>query len=373
MVSSILPLYLVIGLGLTPLHYGIIDGLYQGVTVLVRLAGGVAADRWQRHKEVAAAGYGLSALCKLGLVAARGAFPALAGVIALDRVGKGIRTAPRDALISLSTPNALLASAFGVHRALDTTGAVLGPLCAFALLSLAPGAFDAVFVVSFCAAALGLGILVVFVRNEPARVRLAEEPAPSLRQVTGLLRLRGFRLVLIAGAALSLATVGDGFVYLSLQRRMSLGLGYFPLFYVVTAAVYLALAIPVGRLADRVGRVRVFLWGHLLLMGVYACLLFPSLGWVGVVGGLALFGAYYAATDGVLAALTSALLPPELRSSGLALIATAVAAGRLIAALVFGGLWTWLGADAALLAFLMALTLALGGSVLLLRPRTDVR
>ncbi len=141
----------------------------------------------------------------------------------------------------------------------------------------------------------------------------------------------------------------------------------------VTAAVYLALAIPVGRLADRVGRVRVFLWGHLLLMGVYACLLFPSLGWVGVVGGLALFGAYYAATDGVLAALTSALLPPELRSSGLALIATAVAAGRLIAALVFGGLWTWLGADAALLAFLMALTLALGGSVLLLRPRTDVR
>ena len=103
MVASILPIYMVFVLRLTPLQIGVVDGLYQGAAALARLAGGLFADRWRRNREVAAAGYGLSALCKLGLLAVGSAWGPLSGVIALDRVGKGLRTAPRDALISLSS------------------------------------------------------------------------------------------------------------------------------------------------------------------------------------------------------------------------------------------------------------------------------
>jgi hypothetical protein len=118
MVSSILPIYLVLHLHLSPLAFGTIDGLYQGFAAFARLAGGFLADRWRNHKNVASFGYGLSAACKLGLLAAGNAWGLLAATIALDRTGKGIRTAPRDALISYSSERKTLASSFGVHRAL---------------------------------------------------------------------------------------------------------------------------------------------------------------------------------------------------------------------------------------------------------------
>ena len=169
MVTSILPLYVVFALGLTPLQFGVIDGLYQGAAALARLAGGVLADRWQRHREVAAAGYALSAVCKLGVARGRRRLgPRWPAVIALDRIGKGIRTPPRDALISLSSAPRRLGLAFGVHRAFDTAGALLGPIVAFAILALLPDAYDVVFVTSFFVALAGLAALLLFVRNPRA-------------------------------------------------------------------------------------------------------------------------------------------------------------------------------------------------------------
>ena len=135
MVASVLPMYLVFQLNLSPLAFGTLDGLYNGVSAATRWISGVAADRWGRHKELAAAGYGLSAVCRLGLIAAGGTYAAVAAAIAAERLGKGIRTAPRDALISLSAEPQQLAQSFGVHRALDSTGAMLGPIVAFALLN----------------------------------------------------------------------------------------------------------------------------------------------------------------------------------------------------------------------------------------------
>ena len=137
---------------LTPAVFGVVDGLYQGAAALVRIFGGVAADRSGRHKEVAVVGYALSALARLGFLVVGNVWTLLAAVVMVDRLGKGIRTAPRDALISLSSRREELGAAFGVHRALDTAGAMIGPLIAFGLLTIAPGAYDAVFVVSLCAA-----------------------------------------------------------------------------------------------------------------------------------------------------------------------------------------------------------------------------
>src|SRR5215813_1392757 len=166
MVSSILPLYMILTLRMAPLEFGIIDGLYQGTASLIRVASGYIADRWCRYKEVAVAGYALSAVCKLGILLAGSVFGTLTSFIVMDRTGKGIRTAPRDALISLSSPQERLATAFGIHRALDTAGAMLGPIISLGLIELAPGAFDAIFVVSFCVALIGLGVLLLFVENQ---------------------------------------------------------------------------------------------------------------------------------------------------------------------------------------------------------------
>jgi MFS family permease len=357
MVAAVLPLYLVVALGFTPLQFGIIDGIYEGVTTLVRLAGGYVADRWRRHKEVAASGYALSAVCKLGLLAAGGSWAAVTGIVALDRTGKGIRTAPRDAMISFSTPPADLGRAFGVHRALDTTGAMIGPLVAFVVLALVPGSFDSVFVTSFCAAMIGLGVLVLLVEN-PARqagiptAGAAAHPGMPPRAVAGLLAVPRVRALVVAGTVLALATVSDGFVYLTLQRQASLEVGFFPLLAVGTALVYMVLAAPVGRLADRVGRGLVLLGGHLLLVVVYATLLTSVSGGTIMAITLVLLGAYYAATDGVLAALASAVLPGHARSSGLALVASGTALARLAGSVVFGAIWAAWGLQVAVAGFL---------------------
>src|ERR671930_1835542 len=158
MVAAVLPLYLVYVGGFTPLAYGLIDGVYQGATAFVGLASGFVGDRFRRHKDVAASGYGLSAVSKLLLATVGTALSSIGAVVLLDRIGKGIRTAPRDTMISLATPEDQLGTAFGVHRALDTTGAVLGPILAFAMLAIAPLAFHSLFMVSFCIALVGVGI-----------------------------------------------------------------------------------------------------------------------------------------------------------------------------------------------------------------------
>src|SRR4051794_38684505 len=145
MVTSVLPVYLVFGLGVSLTTLGFVDGLYAGVTVVVSLLGAHFADRSQNRKAVAGVGYGLSAVSKLGLLAVGASVGGIAAVIGADRTGKGLRTAPRDALISLSSPPDSLGRAFGVHRAMDTAGALCGPLLAFVILWRVAQDYDAVF------------------------------------------------------------------------------------------------------------------------------------------------------------------------------------------------------------------------------------
>lgn len=338
MVTAVLPLYLTLFLGLSPLQFGLLDGLSFGVTALVRLTGGNLADRWQRRKLVAGIGYGLSALCKPALLAAGGSVAALGAVIAADRAGKGLRTAPRDALISLSVPPGRLGQAFGVHRAMDTVGALLGPLAAFAILTGTGGAYDAVFVAGFCVAVLGVLLLVMYVRDRSTPLP-GPRSATSPRAALGLLRDAAFRRVCAVAVALGLVTVGDAFVYLLLQRRGGIDIAYFPLLPIGTAAVYLLLAVPAGRLADRLGRFPVFLAGHVALIAAYLVLLGP--GWPVAV--LALHGVFYAATDGVLMAVAGPMLPAHLRTSGLALLQTGQASARMLSSVLFGAVWTLWG------------------------------
>jgi hypothetical protein len=289
-------------------------------------------------------------------------------------------------LITLSTPPDRLGRAFGVHRAMDSAGAFAGPLVALLVLAASGQAFDAVFVTSGCIATIGVLVLILFVRDhrDPVRAGVASSGVVSsgvgssvgssvktvdLRAAAGLLRRRPVRLLLAGATLLGLSTIGDGFVYLLLQRRENLATGWFPLLAVGTSMTYLILAVPLGALADRIGRPRIFLTGYAALLAVYLLL---STSWSGpgtLVAVLVLYGLFYAATDGVLMAVAGPLLPPALRTTGLALIQTGQALAYLVSSVLFGVAWQWWGAAGATRAAAATAVLTLGASATLLLRR----
>ena len=367
-VNAVLPIYLTSVLGLGTLAYGFIDGIYQGVSAIVRILGGWLADRGDHPKWVATVGYLVSAVSRVFLLPAH-TFAAITGVITVDRLGKGLRTAPRDSLIAASSPAASQGRAFGVHRALDTLGALAGPLLAFWILWVLPNDYHAVFVASLAFAVVGVAILLMLVPDvRPRRASQTAAPArpPVGRVSLGLLRTPRLGRLLIAAALLGVLTIGDGFLYLELADRDSLATRYFPLLDVATNLAYLVLAIPFGRIADRIGRVRVFVGGHVLLLLAYLCAGGPVGGAAASVCCLFLLGAYYAATDGVLAAISGQAVEVSVRTSGIATAQTVVAAARFVASIGFGFLWTQVGREDALLVAVALLALAVPAGALVL-------
>jgi MFS family permease len=371
-VNAVLPLYLTAALGLSTLAYGFVDGLMQGASALVRVAGGWAADRGDRPKWVAFAGYALSALTRGALLLASG-FGAVTALVAVDRIGKGIRTAPRDAMISAASDADQLGRSFGVHRTLDTVGAALGPLFAFVILWAIPNGYATVFVMSLGFAVIGVAALGLLVPDRRPRAEATTAgagevgvgPRPFSWRHLADRRLR--RLLLVAGV-LGLLTIGDGFLYLSLQKRDGFAAQWFPLLYVGTNLAYLALAVPIGRLADRVGRARVLVLGHLALLAAYAFAAVSAGSAATTVATLVLLGVFYAATDGVLAAVAGRLVDPSARASAIGTAQTVVAVARMIASAGFGLLWFTLGRASAMLA--VAAVLAIAIPVCLLAVRT---
>jgi len=369
MVVAVLPVYALYFLHVTPATFGIIDGIQQGGASLVKLLAGFATDRTRRYKTIAASGYGASLLSRVGLLLAGPSASWLTPLVALDRIGKGIRTAPRDAIISLSVERASLGTAFGVHRTLDTIGALLGPLLGFAILLQIRDGYDVVFVISVALAAIAVAVLVTFVRS-PATGSF-DAPAEAL----AIPKDGRFTRVAISAAVLGLATVSDSFVYLTLQRLLGFPIEYLPLLYVATPGIYLTLATPVGRIADRFGSARVVIAGYISMLVLYLVLgsgLNPMV--VGV-SAVILLGVFYAATDGVFAALASAALPVERRAAGLAAVSTANDVGRMFASVLFGWLWSSGATADALRHFQIGLIVALCVVAVLLWPmlRRDYR
>ena len=233
-----------------------------------------------------------------------------------------------------------MGESFGIHRALDTVGALIGPILAFALLSIATGAYDSVFVVSFCVALVGLGVLVFFVQNPPKeRLDAARARALTKHGTRQLMANKAFRRIAVAGATLSLVTISDAFIYLSYQKQTDMVSRFFPLLFVGTALAYLLRAAG------------------------------PGSGFLSVAMILGLLGTYYAATDGVLMAMGSAVIPDELRSSGLAWLTTVTTAAKFAASLLFGLVWKFEGPGRAVSWFLAGIVVVLPVAVLILfRP-----
>ncbi|WP_318244872.1 MFS transporter [Microbacterium pullorum] len=372
-VAAVLPLYVTGYLGLSMIAFGVLDGLYQGVSAFVRIAGGHLSDRVDQPKWVAFGGYALAAVARVGLLVASG-FAAISAVVTLDRIGKGIRTAPRDALITAASDPRRLAASFGVHRMLDNVGAALGPLIAFVILLVIPDGFHTVFVASLAFAVIGVVLLGLVVPNLRTRAHTARrvavgDPAPQRTPFDwAVVWRRPMRRLLAAAGILGLVTIGDGFVYLVLQARGDFAAQWFPLLYVGTNLAFLAFAIPLGRLADRVGRARVFVFGHLGLLAPYVVATLAIDDIAATLLCLVFLGAFYAATDGVLAALAAQLTTPQTRGTGIAAAQTVVAVSRFGAAAAFGVLWYAVGRELSLMVVAVLLVVAIPVAALLLRP-----
>lgn len=375
MVAAVIPLFLTAQVGLGVAAFGLFDGAYQAATILLRLWGAGIADRTRRHKQVAVAGYGISAGARVGLaLAAVAAVPALL----IDRVGKGLRAAPRDALISMSAPPTVTATAFGIHRTMDTIGALGGPLLAFGILAVTADAFDAVFTASAMIGLAGLAVVVLTVDPHPPYTGTAGHDTPGhdtpaakpswLTETRSVLAVPGLKRLAVTAGGLAAVSVSDAFVYLVIADQADMDPKLFPLLFAGTALAYLSLAVPFGRAADRYGAKKVFLAGHAALIFVYLTVAAADLTAVTVAVVVAVGGAYWAATDGVTSALATKAAPARHRAAAIAVVSVAVAVGRFVSSVAFGAAWTTWGPTAAFALFAAALAVALLAAAIALRP-----
>lgn len=365
MVTAILPLYLTARIGFGISEFGLFDGVFAAATVALLLVGGVVSDRTERPKAVAVLGYALSTVSRLGLLLVAAPIAFLIG----DRVGKGLRSAPRDALIARHAHPDRLASSFALHRSMDTAGALLGPFIAWALLRELPGDYDTVFLVSLMAGLAGLATISLAVPE--AKPRSADHALHDTRPSFGQLWRVGapVKRLSTAGFLLGLGTVSDGLLYLVMFRSWGFDATLFPLLFAGTSLVYLVAAMPFGRLADRIGKVRLLLPAQACLIAIYAILLLGrGAGDAMVLIVLALHGIYYAMTDGIYPALASAVTPEHERGRGIGAVGFGNALGRLVAAGTFGLLWSAAGLDTAVIVFLICLAILVGAARVALAP-----
>ncbi|KRC03678.1 hypothetical protein ASE26_02255 [Duganella sp. Root198D2] len=366
MVASVLPVYLMLALHLSPAEFGVADGLFRGgAAVAALLLGGALTYGSGRSKLIAGAGYAMSVLAKLALLAS-GTFAAIVACLALDRMGKGLRAAPRDTILAASVPSHQLGLAFGTHRAMDGAGALAGPLLAAGLLWLAPQQYTLLFLVALAFAVAGIAIFGRLVPAAAPAFQSATAPAArerlSLRAHWQRCLPPACRKLLAAAMLLSLFTVSEGMIYAQMQQSFALEPYMQPLLPVGTAAAFLLLAAPIGWLADRAGRLRVFLGAHIVLLPLYG-LLCGAAGatppvWQAA-GLVLLLGCYVAATDGVLMAAVAAAVPPAARSMSLALFAAGIAAAKLASSVLFGLLWDRYDVNGAVLVYGAGLLCAL--------------
>jgi len=330
MIAPLLPLFLATTLGAGAAAIGLIEGVAEATASLLKLWSGRLGDRGLGHKRLAVAGYTLSNALR-PLIGLATAWPVVLVLRFGDRVGKGLRTSPRDALLALSVPDNIRGRAFGLHRSMDHAGAMLGPLVASALLAWGLGLRD-VFLASVVPGLLAVAVLAVGVREVR---RPAPATLPPLRWSRLPRRLRG--LVLAAGG-LSLAAVPDAFLVLWLSRD-GVSTHWIPLLWALAHGVKALVALPMGRLSDRLGRLPVLIGGW----GMRAALLAAMPWFVGrtpeVVALFMLYAAAAASTEGAERALIGDIADPASRGTAFGLYHMLVGLLALPGALWFGTVW----------------------------------
>ena len=341
MILSLLPVFLVGTLGVSVLVLGVIEGVSEATALIVKVFSGVASDWSGRRKPLALLGYGLSALSK-PLFALATTAGWVFGARFVDRVGKGLRGAPRDALIADLAPADARGASFGLRQALDVAGAFIGPLLAMGLMLLWANDFRAVFWVAAVPALLAVALL-FFGVQEPARARPARSARVNPLARAQLRRLPAAYWWVVAIAALfTLARFSQAFLVLRAADG-GLALALTPLVFIALNAVYSMAAYPLGKLADRVDHTRLLASGMLLLIAA-DIVLAQSAHWAVVGAGVALWGLHLAMTQGLLASMVADTAPEDLRGTANGFFNLASGVALLLASTVAGALWTVFGA-----------------------------
>jgi MFS family permease len=355
MIHALLPIYLVAVMGASMEAVGIIEGVAEATASIVKVFSGALSDRLGRRKLLTAFGYGLAAFTK-PIFPLAGSLGWVAAARFLDRVGKGIRGAPRDALIADIAPPELRGASFGLRQTLDTVGAFIGPLIAIALMAATGGAFRVVFWVAVIPAFLAVALLVMVVK-EPEASRAPGAARPIFDRAA-LRRLGGAYWLVVAVATLfALARFSEAFLVLRVQG-LGLPLALAPLTLVTMNVVYALAAYPAGALSDRLDRMTVAAIGFYLLIAADLVLAFAG-GLVGAALGVALWGLHLGLTQGVLAALVADSAPADQRGAAFGVFNFASGLAALAASLAAGALWDALGPAATFLAGALVCALAL--------------
>jgi MFS family permease len=341
LVYPVLPLFVVGTLGAPPSALGLIEGVAEGTAAIGKAVSGRLADRFRRRPLIAI-GYGISSAAK-PLIAAAGAWPVVLGARFVDRVGKGVRTSPRDALIAADTPPEIRGRAFGLHRAADTAGAVLGPLLGLALYEALDHRLRPLFVVAAIPAAVSVGLIYLVREHAPPSGAYAGEAGGSARAAEAVEPVavrelpRHYWRVVAFLAAFGVLNFSDALIIL---RARELGLGFvgIVLAYSLYNLVYAGLSLPAGIQSDRRSRRLIFAVGLVPFAIAYLGLgLARSSGWVWVL--LPIYGAYTALTDGVARAWVADLLPARALGTGTGLYQGITGVAALIAGVWAGLAW----------------------------------
>lgn len=358
MVYPLIPLYLTTAFGATPVLVGIIEGIAESVASLLKVFSGYISDRYNRKKPLAFFGYASGLLYKLALLFA-GSWGGILGARVIDRFGKGIRTAPRDVMVSESADKTQMGQAFGIHKALDMAGAAIGTLLAFVLLKrIGEGAYKTIFAVSILPVLLAL-LMFVFIKEK----RDVRESKPrehfweNFRQLN-----RNLKLYLLVTFLFTLGNSSNTFLLLK-ANDIGFSSSDVILLYFVYNLVSAVFAIPFGKRSDRVGRKRILIAGYLMFAAVYLGFAIVSSKWL-LVAVFVLYGFYTAMVTGVERAFIAEIAPAELKGTMLGLHSTLVGIALLPASVIAGALWTAAGSFApfalgALLSLIAALLLGM--------------
>ena len=356
LVHALLPLFMVTVLGASMLVVGVIEGIAEATAMVVKVFSGYLSDLTRRRKPLVLLGYGLGALSKLAFPLA----PSLGWVVGArvaDRIGKGIRGAPRDALIADLAPADARGASFGLRQALDTVGAIAGPLLALGAMAWFAGDFRAAFWIAVIPAALCV-LLIVLGVEEPAP---AQHAKPAARITLVDVRRLDRRFVIVTGIAvlLTLARFSEAFLVLRAQG-LGMTLASVPWVMVSMTVVYAVVAFPAGVLADR-GHASRLIAGGLAALVAADLVLAQASSAAGVLAGAALWGLHLALTQGLLSALVAAVAPPELRGTAFGVFNLACGVALFVASALAGLLWDAIGPQATFYAGAAFTLLAMAG------------
>jgi MFS family permease len=345
MIHSLLPVFLVSVLGVSALSVGVIEGIAEATAAISKVFSGALSDRAGRRKPLVLLGYGLAALTKPVFALA----PTVGWVVAArfaDRLGKGIRGAPRDALIADIAPANLRGASFGLRQSLDTVGAFAGPVLAIGLMTLFADDYHLVFWLATVPAALAVLVILIAVREPPTA---PEKARPRRLSWDDAKRFPAayWSVVAIAGL-MTLARFSEGFLLL---RAQSVGLeaALVPAVFIVMNVVYAGSSYPVGRLSDRLGRRGLLLAGFAVLIAADLVLAWGGAVWQ-VMAGTALWGLHMGMTQGLLSALVADTAPAALRGTAYGMFNLVSGIALLLASVIAGALWTVVGPAATFLA-----------------------